>query len=321
MNKTESPSIKDDPIINHLRNVKLMQAIYGGKKLYVECMPTDEGAMTFPNSNQAVKEIELPDFKIYEEEKFGYKWVPAESPSPSLTLGLLISAAIGIEMNLDESKKEITSDVWDQLSKDNFCPNSIPIHYMKRLILKLRIPFWMAAEAIKYSFSTYAINNPIPLQGDQKRHLWENEESITKYIVRLQELINESSPSLQGAAEAYVNALTSLSETQKPPLIMAFVAGWNAREAQQGWSHELVQELESIANDLAMVTKDEGFMYVQQALKTASHTIDKLRSLPQATLLTREVFDKIWEAATNWAYEVETNHYPDQETFWKSLNI
>lgn len=66
----------DDKIINHVRNVKLLQAIYSGKKFYVECYPTDEGAIRFPNSNMAVKLIELPDFDLY-EEKLGYRWVKA----------------------------------------------------------------------------------------------------------------------------------------------------------------------------------------------------------------------------------------------------
>ncbi len=65
--------IKDDKLINHIRNIKLLQAIYSGKKFYVECYPTDIGARHFPNSNFAVKEIELPDFELY-EEKLGYKW-------------------------------------------------------------------------------------------------------------------------------------------------------------------------------------------------------------------------------------------------------
>lgn len=68
--------IKDDKIINHIRNIKLLQAIHSGKKLFVECYPTDEGAISIPNSNKAVKEIELPEFDLY-EEKLGYRWVKA----------------------------------------------------------------------------------------------------------------------------------------------------------------------------------------------------------------------------------------------------
>lgn len=63
----------DEKSINHLRNVKLLQALYGGKKFYVECFPTDIGAIHSPNSNFAVKEIELPNFDLF-EEKLGYKW-------------------------------------------------------------------------------------------------------------------------------------------------------------------------------------------------------------------------------------------------------
>lgn len=46
---------------DHLKQIKLLQAIAAGKKLYVECYPTDKGAITFPNTNQAVKLIDLPE--------------------------------------------------------------------------------------------------------------------------------------------------------------------------------------------------------------------------------------------------------------------
>lgn len=67
----------EDNIIEHLKNIKLLQAIYSGKKFFVECYPTDEGAICFPNSNRAVKEIELPNFQLH-AEKLGYKWVKTD---------------------------------------------------------------------------------------------------------------------------------------------------------------------------------------------------------------------------------------------------
>lgn len=84
-----TPEIKtDEKLINHIRNVKLLTAIYGNKKFFIECYPTDEGAMSFPNSNRAVKEIELPNFDLF-EEKLGYKWrkeasaIPLQEPQES----------------------------------------------------------------------------------------------------------------------------------------------------------------------------------------------------------------------------------------------
>ncbi len=64
----------EDSIIEHIKNIKLLQAIHEGKKFYVECYPTDKGAIHFPNSNRAVKEIELPNFKLH-AEKLGYAWI------------------------------------------------------------------------------------------------------------------------------------------------------------------------------------------------------------------------------------------------------
>lgn len=49
-------------VMEHLKNIKLLQSIYGNKKFYVECFPTDKDAITFPNSNKAIKEIDLPNF-------------------------------------------------------------------------------------------------------------------------------------------------------------------------------------------------------------------------------------------------------------------
>lgn len=70
---------KDDKLINHIRNVKLLQAIHSGKRFYVDCFPTDKDAICFPNSNRAVKEIELPNFDLF-EEKQDYKWVNSNEP-------------------------------------------------------------------------------------------------------------------------------------------------------------------------------------------------------------------------------------------------
>ena len=64
--------MKEDPFIEkHLNRIKIISALYGSKKLFVECYPTDEGALCFPNSNRAVKEIfieDVPDSKSPESE-------------------------------------------------------------------------------------------------------------------------------------------------------------------------------------------------------------------------------------------------------------
>jgi hypothetical protein len=80
----------DDTIINHLRNVKLLQAIHSGKNFFVECDPTDEGARKFPNSNFAVKEIELPNFDLFEEKK-GFAWMNVRNDNTKDLLADIIS--------------------------------------------------------------------------------------------------------------------------------------------------------------------------------------------------------------------------------------
>lgn len=51
-----------DPFITkHLNRIKIIQALTGSKRLFVECFPTDEGAKHYPNSNFAVKEIIIED--------------------------------------------------------------------------------------------------------------------------------------------------------------------------------------------------------------------------------------------------------------------
>ncbi len=48
----------------HLKMIKFLQAKYAGKKFYVECYPTDNGAIKLPNSNWAVKYIEFPSIQL-----------------------------------------------------------------------------------------------------------------------------------------------------------------------------------------------------------------------------------------------------------------
>ncbi len=51
-----------DPFVEkHLNRIKIIQALNGSKRLFVECMPTDNDARTFPNSNFAIKEIFIED--------------------------------------------------------------------------------------------------------------------------------------------------------------------------------------------------------------------------------------------------------------------
>jgi len=66
--------------IEHLKNIKLIQAMYSQKRFFVECFPTDKGAHCFPNTNFAVKEIELPNIKIH-EESLGYRWIKIDEMS------------------------------------------------------------------------------------------------------------------------------------------------------------------------------------------------------------------------------------------------
>lgn len=58
--------LKSDPFIaKHLGHIKLLTAKYSGKKIFIECYPTDEGAECFPNSNRAVKEISVEALDLY----------------------------------------------------------------------------------------------------------------------------------------------------------------------------------------------------------------------------------------------------------------
>lgn len=104
-----------------------------------------------------------------------------------ITLATLIRMASSFDFA--DCKKEITDAVWEELMNDNFCPNSIPIHYVKRLVQKIQLPFFIMAIAIENSFDKYVQKNPIPINGNQTRHLWENKESLNKYLTRLNELL------------------------------------------------------------------------------------------------------------------------------------
>lgn len=81
------------PIDDHLKIIKILQAHYAEKKLYVECMPTDTGAICFPNSNMAIKEIQLPDTKLptppqlREGEVELPSWIDFENHKNKMTVG------------------------------------------------------------------------------------------------------------------------------------------------------------------------------------------------------------------------------------------
>jgi hypothetical protein len=60
----------DDFTKKHLNRIKVMQSALKGK-IYIECMPTDIGAIAFPNSNFAIKELvlyDVPDEDTYASE-------------------------------------------------------------------------------------------------------------------------------------------------------------------------------------------------------------------------------------------------------------
>src|SRR6185312_8573087 len=69
MSKITDKEEKDDFIVNHLKNIKIIKAIYEGKRFFVECSLDDKDGAEIPNSNFAIKEIELPNFKAALQNK------------------------------------------------------------------------------------------------------------------------------------------------------------------------------------------------------------------------------------------------------------
>lgn len=54
-------------IEQHMKVIKYLQELYKGNKFFVECAPTVIGARRFPDSNFAVKEIDIHG--LYKKEE------------------------------------------------------------------------------------------------------------------------------------------------------------------------------------------------------------------------------------------------------------
>lgn len=110
------------------------------------------------------------------------------------TIGKLISDAIHLHeldpVTIDKELKLLGTLI--PLMQDKFYPNSIPIILFKNLLLSLHIPFTEAKIAMYKTLEVLKNNEPEFDKQDYKKRqaqaLWENEESLTKYIDRLEEL-------------------------------------------------------------------------------------------------------------------------------------
>lgn len=158
------------------------------------------------------------------------------------------------------------------------------------------------------------------------------------------------SSSLQEAAEAYANdqadpQYSHLTATNRS-IQRHYIAGWNAREAQQGGptvsKKEMVKTPEFggighipagqydtvtfCAETYAMGEFNhhhhcEEHMIAYNGFLSGVNWIFGHMPKLSAPLLTRELFDKIWEAATRWADVGNIDNNPDKETFFTSLNL
>lgn len=94
--QTELPeeTREDNFIEKHLKAIDLLNRLYGGKKFFVECFPTDPGAMCFPNSNFAVKEVAKEALEIHSNLQMR-KLLTAEATRAQVLINALSDIASG----------------------------------------------------------------------------------------------------------------------------------------------------------------------------------------------------------------------------------
>lgn len=111
------------------------------------------------------------------------------------TIGKLISGSM--LRNMVDSIPGMSEDTLMQLRQDNFYPNSIPIIIFRNMLRLLAIDIIEAEPAM---YATFDILEEKKMEWRKKQKgmlintrqdLWENKESMGKYISRLKELMNE----------------------------------------------------------------------------------------------------------------------------------
>lgn len=145
------------------------------------------------------------------------------------------------------------------------------------------------------------------------------------------------SPSLQEAAEAYAqNEYPSpdkdedeysfhLQNERQEKAAEHFIAGWNAREAQGPPTISKTETLQEAAAKCASrkyVECGGSILAMIECFKEGT----VWQAQQTGPILTRELHDKIWEAAQDrLAYDTADgkpfSYAPDKETFYKSLTI
>ena len=114
----------------------------------------------------------------------------------AITLGTLISRKM--EENLVRSLPDISPETTIEIKADNFYPNSIPIILLRNAFRLLSIEIeegvpamWETFKRLKKRKAEERSKNTTALLFDTKRDLWENKESMGKYISRLEELMRK----------------------------------------------------------------------------------------------------------------------------------
>lgn len=186
------------------------------------------------------------------------------------------------------------------------------------------------------SHGVESLNNSMFMNGGN------SDEEKALYKMGFMSGMKENNVQVQGvqeAAEAYVRengfphfryacSPHDIQDTNALSHFYSYLAGWVAKcstiEAQQtGDDHKITGERTFDLNALYQhLMKTQQFEYAD----LVRDIVRAFKINPAARLLTREVFDKIWDAAKQWVlFHFELTNNPiapvDKETFYKSLNI
>lgn len=113
-----------------------------------------------------------------------------------ITVGKIISNAIALhELNPDvvDKKLKLTNGTVQKLMNDEIYTNNVPIRLFCNIIISLHIPISKIEEAMLHTFRLL-LSKETPESIKKKPihyQLWENEESVIKYLTRLKEIYGQ----------------------------------------------------------------------------------------------------------------------------------
>jgi hypothetical protein len=180
MIENDLPKLKN--LITELLSVN-MNNVYGKAEYYFLVGDNWVGDDELPSGMVAI-----PLDKFFKQERV--------EEGECMSIGQILSEAFVLhELNPDvvDNKLKLTSGTVQKLMNDEMYTNNVPIRLFCNLILSLHIPISEIEGAILHTFRLVSSRETPESIKKKPIHyqLWENEEAVNKYLIRLKEIYGQ----------------------------------------------------------------------------------------------------------------------------------